>query len=513
MITQAKTETTPLATGMALRQYMGQKFSQFDNPPNGDLAWRFSPDLLVYGQNAAYSTSYFNTTIDDYNERSWYFSQVPTPGKTNYIYVRSKCLTPSQVSTLYFYYATDATLLQPQKWKTDTFTMQDLASSGPPLPGNSMKMQALATNSLVVSCDPVKQKGTLMTWTPATSDHYYLICWVDNTGSDGPPFASLSDFTDTNALGEYIANHPQMTLLDTLYQSIFMRQNPGQTNAQEPSGTQTSPDILVTSNAAVLDYTQFATDASYQSSSLNNTVTLQERNFIYIRAKNTASQAKSARVYLFWTTTDQMAPASWRTDKFTVAGQACNYVDLQANQGGDILVSQLPVVWIADSLPTSTSQYILATYVDDSGDYTYPPDLSTFGFPNPQAVTQFVTTQPRMAWLSLTAVQPNPAPSMTTEIPMIFPAGAQGQSTYVGLQFVGVDTKSTVSFSIPGSSAGNTIIKANMAVPDPNAIVIWKVTFGEKAFNTSLVLNLWSNGGSSQPGAKVLPCIISSQTP
>jgi hypothetical protein len=487
-------------SGMFLRQYMGQTSNAI---PNATDDWLYSPDLLVYGTAAAYSTSNFNNSSDDYESRSWFFSQAPTPGAANYVYVRGLSLSPNFSCTVYLYCCEAATLLQPKNWLATGFTVAQ--DQGAPTSVNHFNLTSVSVKQLVTSYDAVNQKGSLVTWTPPAASgtpHYYLIAWIDNsgTGGDPPPFSDLSAFADLPALARYVKAHPNMAMLDTWYNGTFVRQYAGQLNYQQGTAAQASPDLIVTGTSAAPDWTAYAAQSSYASTTLNQNGTLRMRNFVYVRGLNTTSAQKTSRVYLYYTTSDQLSPVNWRSDTFTVAGRSCNYVDITAAAGG-IAVSQLPVVWLLDGV-NSGANYVLISYTDDSGE-PQPPDFSIFGYVNDQMIQQFVATQPRISWLHINGSPPPQAPDLSYE----FPLGVGAGNAYVGLQFTNINTSCTMSFSVPGSAASNTLVVQGMHVPDPNAAVSWLMNF-PAALNTSLVLNLWANQGSNGNGANVKALVI-----
>lgn len=484
-------------SGMFLRQYMGQSSQQI---PNTTENWLYSPDLLVYGTAAAYSTSHFNSSLDDYESRSWYFSQPPTPGQANYVYVRGLSLSATQTSCIvHLFYCEAATLLKPKSWKSDTFSIKPL--DGGQAGQNSFGMNWVSVKQLLVSEDTVNKHGFTITWTPPAATpapHYYLIAWIDNSDgkNDPSPISDLPDFADMAALEAYVKAHPNMAMLDTWYNGVFLRQYAGQYQSQPGTGAQTAPDLIVTNTLAAPDPSVYTATLSYQDNTLHQDATLQMRNFIYPRAVNTSAAYRSARVYFYYTTSDQLSPAGWKSDTFTVAGKACNYVDIGAGTKA-LMVSQMPVVWRLDALNPGT-HYILISYTDDSGN-PQPPDFTVFGFVNAEMIKQFVATQPRMSWLEIKGSAPQAKPDMSYEFPLTLKAG----KPYVGLQFTNIGTAGKVSFSLPGTGKDTTLVRDQMSVPDPNAAVTWPLDIG-KDFNTSLVLNYWSSGGGSSPNIEAL---------
>jgi hypothetical protein len=482
---------TSHTSGMFMRQFMGQSYnvSQPTNTP-----WQASPDIAVYAGTAQYDLSLLQAAPN------WAFHQMPQTGqgKSNNIYVRGySTASVSVTARISFYYVEDNQstgannpLLSPQNWKTDSFTYNGTAQNFLTITGASTFI--FMTNS------------TPLVWSPPTPDggtSYCLIAWIDNTnGSNPPPFANLPAFTDVNALSQYIEGQRSIVAWDTASNGLFARQFPGQTVSQTGTGAQTSPDIIVTGPQAIQDASTLTTQSSYNSTTLNQNITLGERNFIYLRVLNPQNVQQSARVYLYYATTATISPPSWSSQGFTVAGMNQNWVDMEADTLNQVLVTTVPVVWVA---PSPQSQYILIAYVDTS-ENPQPPDFSPFGYTQVSAITQFVSTQPQLVWLSLTNTVPAAAPTMSFEYPL--PTHSTATQQYVGIQLKNIPADGTVSISIPGPDAADTIINASMRVPDPNAAVVWAVSYPAN-FQNSLILNYWK-GNTLPPGGANITLIV-----
>jgi len=471
---------TAYTSGMFMRQYMGQEFNQAQQT---NTPWQSSPDIVVSAGNVLFDPTLIPSAL------GWAFHQMPLPTQSNYLYVRGYNYSTAAATTrVSFYYAEDNPtagtnpLLNPQNWKTDSFTYSGVAQ-------NHFDLTVASPFLLMTNSTP-------LIWTPAAPDsgsQYCVIAWVDNTdGLNPPPFATLAPFTDINALGEYIEGQRNMVLWDTAVNGLFARQFPGQTVYQPGTGAQTSPDIIVNGPQAAQDASSFATQSSYNSTTLNQGLTLGERSFIYLRVINPNNIQQSARVYLYYATSTAVSPTEWTNQGFTVAGKNQNWVDLEADTLNQVLVTTVPVVWTAPP----QGQYILIAYVDGS-ENPQPPDFSPFGYTEAAPITQLLATQPQIAWLSLNSTAPSQAPTMSYEYPLPTPAAATQQ--YVGIQFQNIPADGTVSISIPGPDAANTIVNASMHIPDPNAVVVWPVSYPAN-FQNSILLNYWQ--GSTAPPNK-----------
>jgi hypothetical protein len=484
---------TTYTSGIFMRQFMGQAYnvSQPTSTP-----WQSSPDIAVYAGTAQYDLSLLQAAP------SWAFHQMPATGqgKSNNIYVRGyNTASVSVTARVSFYYVEDNQsagasnpLLNPQSWKTDSFTYSGTAQNYVTIAGASSFI--FMTNH------------TPLVWSPPSPDsgtNYCLIAWIDNTnGLNPPPFASLPAFTDMNALGEYIEGQRNIVAWDTTANNLFARQFPGQTVYQTGTGAQTSPDIIVTGPQAVQDYTTFATQSSYNSTTLNQNITLGERNFIYLRVINPQNVQQSARAYLYYATPATISPPSWSPQGFTVAGQNQNWVDLQTDLVNQVMVTTVPVVWTA---PSAQNQYTLIAYIN-WGANPQPPDFSAFGYSQTPDITQFVSTQPQLVWLSLNSTPPSKAPTMSYEYPLSTSAATQ---QYVGIQFENIPANGTVSIFIPGPDAADTIVNTALNIPDPNAAVIWLVSYPAN-FENSIIVNYFQGGTTPPGGANITPIVLKS---
>jgi hypothetical protein len=482
---------TTYTGGLFMRQYMGQAYnvSQPTNAP-----WQASPDLVVFAGSPAFDPSLLQSAT------GWALHQMPAAGNSNYVYVRgfntSNVAVTARVS---FFYAEDNRgagannpLLNPRNWKTDSFTYNGTAQSYVNVAGGSSFIYMTNSTPLIWS-PPAPDSGT----------NYCLIAWIDNTnGSSPPPFATLPAFPDVNSLGEYIQGQRNIVAWDTAVNGLFARQFPGQTVYQAGTGAQTSPDIIVTGPQAAQDASSFASPSSYNSATLNQNVTLGERNFVYLRVLNPNNVQQRARVYLYYATPATISPPSWSPQGFTVAGQNQNWVDLKADTVNQVLVTTVPVVWTA---PSAQNQYVLIAYVN-GGENPQPPDFSPFGYSQASAITQVMSTQPQLVWLTLTNTVPATTPTMSYEYPLPAPSVATKQ--YVGIQFQNIPTDGTVSISIPGPDAADTIVNASLNIPDPNAVVVWPVSYPAN-FRNSIILTYWQTQTHKAPGgANILSIIL-----
>jgi hypothetical protein len=295
-----------------------------------------------------------------------------------------------------------------------------------------------------------------------------------------------------------------MVLWDTAVNGLFARQFPGQTVYQPGTGAQTSPDIIVTGPQAAQDASSFATQSSYNSTPLNQGLTLGERNLIYLRVINPNNIQQSARVYLYYATSTAVSPPEWTSQGFTVAGKKRNWVDLEADTLNQVLVTTVPVVWTAPS----QGQYILIAYVDAS-ENPQPPDFSPFGYTEAATITQVVATQPQIVWLSLNSTAPSQVPTMSFDSSL--PTHAVATQQFVGIQFKNIPADGTVSISIPGPDAADTIVNTSLHIPDPNAVVVWPVSYPAN-FQNSVLVNYFQGATPAPGGANILPIILKSST-
>jgi len=449
--------------------------------------WTNSPDVIVTGTNPAFDPG----SLIDPNAYDWYFSQAPVIGSPNNLYIRGLNYTPtgSQTSMVYLYFAQSDQLLDPTKWQSSGFTVAGAAQ-------NFTALSAISQYQFVVTTPPVMWTPPQPTTQGAT---YFLISWIDNSTLPKPPVFPTTPFSNLAALVTYIQQNPSLAVLDTIYRGAFLRQYPAQTAQQDGTGAQTSPDLLIVGTAAAPDASSFTSPSSYSPGTVTAAVSLGLRNFVYVRAINTQPGPGTARVYLYWASTSNVSPVSWSPTSFTFAGRTQNWVDLSATAANQVMVSTVPLVWNA---PASGS-YILIAYVDNTAN-PKPPDFTAFGYINVQAVTSFVAAHPQIVWVAVVATTA-PQPTMTSETAI---AGGTGiNKYYVGIQCSNVPIDGTVSLSIPGPDAADTIVVTSMKVPDPNAFVGWPVTYPDH-FQTSAVLSYTAGAtpvGSASIVAQLVP--------
>jgi hypothetical protein len=404
-----------------------------------------SPDLIVTGTSAAFDPG----SLTDPDAYGWYFSQALVPGSANYVYVRGINDSPAgtQQARVYLYYATSDQLLDPAQWQSSGFTVGGVTQ-------NYVTLRALSQYQLVATDPPAR-------WTPpkppGSGTTYFLISWADNSATPVPPTWPATPFASLAALGAYVREHAAMAVLDTVYRGAFLRQYPGQTVLSGGAGALTSPDIVVSGPLAAQDASAYTTASSYGSTALSATAALGVRNFIYIRAVNTAAGPATARVYLYWATAADCSPPGWRATNFTFAGRDRNWVDLKADTEGEVMVSTVPLVWLAPT--TATDPPVLIAYADNSAG-PRPPDFRAFGYLNGKAAGQFVAGHPQLAWLEVTG-QAVPVPAMTSLTPL---SAGRGAGYYTVLAtFTDIPVGGTLSVSVPGATAASTWVDESVS--------------------------------------------------
>jgi hypothetical protein len=432
----AKAGSSP---GIVIRQALDETSPVFTN----------SPDLIVTGTEAAFDPS----SLTDPDAYGWYFSRAIVPGSANYVYVRGINDAPAgtQQSRVYLYSATSDQLLDPGKWQSSGFTVDGAAR-------NYVTLRAISQYQLVAADPPAR-------WTPpgpaGSGPTYYLISWTDDSADPVPPIWPTAPFADLAALGAYVRQHAAMAVLDTVYRGAFLRQYPGQTVLNGGTGARTSPDVVVSGALAAPDAAAYTTANAYNSTALNATAALGVRNFIYLRAINTVAGPAAARVYLYWATAADCSPPSWRATNFTFAGRDQNWVDLRADTTGEIMVSTVPLVWLAPA--TATDPPVLIAYVDNSAD-PRPPDFRAFGYLNGKTVGQFVAGHPQLAWLEV-AGQQVATPTMAALTPLSADSGAGSYSLLV--MFTDIPVGGTLSVSVPGPGQGSTFVDGSISNTQP----------------------------------------------
>jgi hypothetical protein len=435
-----------------------------------------SPDLILTGTQPAMDPD----ALTDRTAYDWRFTVAPQPGGANYVYVRGVNDSGSGAgrARVYLYYARSDQLLDPAQWQRSGFSVAGR-------PQNWADLTAASEYQVVVT--PPLQ------WVPPPASiglTYYLISWTDNASDPRAPAWPATPFRDMAALGDYVRANPGMAILDTVYRGAFLRQQPGQAVTTAGTGARTSPDLIVTGGLAAKDAARFAAPAAYAQANVAATAVLGQRNFVYVRAVNTAPGPATARVYLYWAIGPAVAPTGWLTTGFTVAGRPQNWVDLTAAAAGEIMLPPLPVVWSAPF--GSAHNLILIACADNSGN-PQPPDFTAFGYVTASAVARFVASHPELTWVDVTG-QVVQAPAMSSEVPL----APEGTSLYVGLQLTGIPDDGTLSVSGPGPDAASTIAVPSTRIPAGDAFLAWPVTYPER-FRTSAVISY--TAGATPAGA------------
>ncbi|HKO19666.1 MAG TPA: hypothetical protein VJU82_12345 [Acidobacteriaceae bacterium] len=472
--------------GMFARQYSGQP-SRYSVP---GATWNSSPDIILYNGQPAYDTTLLQRALD------WSVHQPAGTGANN-LYIRGFHTSPGALTArVSFFYAVNNAgtnpnpLLTPANWKSDAMTVGGTAQ-------NFVSITSNAPGDFMMNNTPV-------VWQPAAApagSTYAVIAWIDNTGgSNPPPFASLPAFSSLSSLAEYVQGNRNIVFWDGSVGGAFIRQFPGQTSSQPGTGALTSPDIIVAGTAAAQDASVYTGAGSYQPGTVSNAVTTGVPNFIYLRAINPNNGASSARVYLYVGDTTSPGLGALSPQGFTVGGKVQNWVDLQATSQNQVLVSTVPIVWVPPAPGAAQTQFLLS-YIDSSPN-PQPPDFENIGYVRLDAVTQFVATQPQLSWVSVTNTAPNPKPTFTYQYPNPAAPIATAGKYMVGVQFVNIPIDGTVTVSIPGPDAANTVVVPAFHPPSPNAAVVWTATYPAN-FSLSAAVSYWQGNNAPPQGANV----------
>lgn len=469
-----------------------QNGSQGPRISGADTSWSSSPDLILYSGKEAYDTALLEDAL------TWSVHQPPAAGGLNYLYIRGFNASAGSLNArvAFFYAVNDPTaaknpLLDPSTWKSDAMTYSGTAQ-------NYVTIASNATGDFMLNDTP-------LVWQPAappSGTTYALIAWIDDTnGSNPPPFASLPAFGSLDALADYVRGVRNLVLWDGSYDGLFVRQFPGQTAAQAGTGALMSPDIILAGTAAAQDASAFTAASSYTPGTVSNAATTGVPNFVYIRAINPNNRAQRARVYLFLGDEAKPSFGALSNSGFTVGGKTQNWVDLEADTQNEVLISTVPIVWIPPPPATPQSQQFLLTYVDGSAT-PQPPDFSAVGYTQFDAIETFVATQPQLSWVRVINTLPDPKPTFTAQYPQPPTAVTTAGRYLVGLQFVNIPIDGSVTLSIPGPDAANTIVVPSFHPSTPNAAVVWTATY-PAGFPLSAVVSYWQGSTAAPTGATV----------
>ena len=304
----------------------------------------------------------------------------------------------------------------------------------------------------------------------------------------------------------------------TQYNDLFFRVNTGDTGKRdfgnEPTNTiaYQSPDIIPQGLGPTPNPAEFFT-GNYSSDVGQNLIESGD-NYIYLRAKNLAGEARSGSVSLY------AVPANLLLYPYLWAGNELQTSDKNVDNGnkniikadsGRIAVTDNPFVWRA---PTP-DHYCLISRVSTSA---HPNPVPTAAVGNMDQLTEFILDNPGFGWRNVTIVDAN-KPDYTTK-GIAFEQGSTSAMVTFDIKCVNVPPGASVSFSAgtPGPSPlislGKSLVPETL--PDQDGNRNWHTGIDclvPANYKTTIDYSYWSNNLAPNPGmsitVRVLPFVSS----
>ncbi|ATB45428.1 hypothetical protein [Corallococcus macrosporus] len=271
-----------------------------------------------------------------------------------------------------------------------------------------------------------------------------------------------------------------------------------------------SPDIIPYGTRPTTNPVQFF--AGNYGSDVGQNLVESADNYIYLRARNLAGEARSGSVSLY------AVPANLLLYPYLWAGNELQTSDKNVDNGalnviqagsGQIAVTDNPFVWRA---PTP-DHYCLVSRVSNA---THPNPVPTAALGDMNALTEFILDNPGFGWRNVTIVDAN-KPDYTTK-GIGFEQGTEDAMVTFDIKCVNVPAGASVAFSAgtPGPSPlidlGETTVPQTS--PDQNGNYNWHTGIDclvRANYKTTIDYSYWSHGLAPLPGMtitlRVLPFV------
>ncbi|MEK2607011.1 hypothetical protein [Burkholderia arboris] len=293
------------------------------------------------------------------------------------------------------------------------------------------------------------------------------------------------------------------------YSGFFVRDQLGDTvsGLQKRDGSSGSPDIILNGITPAPNPSVFTTTSGYHTD-YGCDVTLEQANFVYLRALNTTSEQATGTAWFYYTPCNLLLwPSDWRSAAIQVDGMEMNCQPIVATAGNQVCVTD-SFVWTPPDLPLDADHYCVVSWIDypvhtDPG-WTPLSELPRFN--TLDDLLDFVVTHPNMGWRNTFDVPRDGSGWSRTSAIAGPPKGGQ---FHVGIGWSGMPEDATVSYSIPGGANGDpkTINRTLSPLNDSDGEYLSQTTW-KAGFATSITINYTQGETPPQPGASVTAEVI-----
>jgi hypothetical protein len=279
----------------------------------------------------------------------------------------------------------------------------------------------------------------------------------------------------------------------TMYDDLFFRSNLKDVGQlPSPPLAYESPDIIPSGIVPINNPQAFF--ASNYSQDVGQNLVTGGPNYIYLRTKNLANGKESGKVSLYYTPASLLLyPNKWQNNQLKTSDQQTE-VFIQANNPGDIAVTDNPFRWEPASI--SGDHYCLISRVS-TPKYDNPiPTVGSF-----TDMTEFILNHPGFGWRNVSLTDAN---SPTFDTPVDYTQGSEGGRITFQLECTNVPGGASVAFSAATPGPNPLIVLEKTTVPHNNGSWNTSVTCDVPAgYQTTITYSYWANGTKPLPGFQI----------
>ncbi|MFO1431305.1 MAG: hypothetical protein U1F76_14370 [Candidatus Competibacteraceae bacterium] len=289
------------------------------------------------------------------------------------------------------------------------------------------------------------------------------------------------------------------------YKGFFVRTNLGHTPDSGQDGWCWSPDIILagTSAASESQLKEYVSDTGY-AKDYGSDIFMQQINFVYLRALNTASDPLTGRAWLFHAENNlALTPDKWLAANIQVGRQTMNYMPIKATAANQKCVTA-DFQWTPQPFIIQGSHYCMIAWIENPP-VSRPPVSPILGIPNINTwkeLTDFVVTHPNMGWRNTRAISAD-TPDLQVSVPITAPPG--GGQVLVGVRCnnLPAEDNAYIQYQVPG------VINQTKPIPiyDPNMAPTVPVKW-PKNTNSTMVISYHQGNTKPPSGSSFSPIVV-----